>query len=160
MLLRTVRIVRSSVLAGPAGKPESAGATIHCLSGTMTPRGNAVRTLEVGNVSSTARWIICTVCAILGVIGLIYAVIYLSVPIHSLPGFVPGKHPVNGHYHKRAALAGVIGIVLLAIAIFVGLGARRSAAAGTGSSPGPASPPNESGNVGEAARPDGGAGAS
>ena len=101
-------------------------------------------------MSSSARWVICTVCAVLGVIALIYAVIYLAVPIHSLPGFVPGKHAVNGHYHKRAALTGVIGIVLLAIAIFVGLGARSSAAAGTGSSPGPVSPGPDSGKVGEA----------
>ena len=142
---------------GFAGKLESAGATIHCLSGTMTPRGNAVRALEVYNVSSTARWIICTVCAILGVLALIVAVIYLSVPIHSLPGFVPGKHDVNGHYHKRAALTGVIGVVLLAIAIFVGLGARNSAAAGSGSSSEPVSPPRESGKVGDAG-PDGGTG--
>jgi hypothetical protein len=110
-------------------------------------------------VSSSARWVICTVCAVLGVIALIYAVIYLAVPIHSLPGFVPGKHAVGGHYHKRAALTGLIGIVLLAIAIFVGLGARRSTAAGTGSSPGPVSPAAESGKVGEAV-PDGGAGGS
>ncbi|HLM96294.1 MAG TPA: hypothetical protein VK283_08255 [Acidimicrobiales bacterium] len=89
-------------------------------------------------MSSSARWVICTICAVLGVIALIYAVIYLAVPIHSLPGFVPGKVAVNGHYHKRAALTGVIGIVLLAIAIFVGLGARNSAATGTGSSPEPA----------------------
>ena len=81
-------------------------------------------------MSSSARWVICTVCAVLGVIALIYAVIYLAVPIHSLPGFVPGKHAANGHYHKRAALTGVIGIVLLAIAIFVGLGARSSAVSG------------------------------
>jgi len=113
--------------------------------------------LEVYNVSSTARWIICTVCAILGVLALIVAVIYLSVPIHSLPGFVPGKHDVNGHYHKRAALTGVIGVVLVAIAIFVGLGARNSAAAGSGSSPGPVSPPRESGKVGDMG-PDGGTG--
>ena len=109
-------------------------------------------------MSSTARWIICTVCAILGVIALVYAVIYLSVPIHSLPGFVPGKHDVNGHYHKRAALTGVIGVVLLAIAIFIGLGARNTAV-GTGSSPGPVSPAGESGTVGDAG-PEGGAGAS
>lgn len=96
-------------------------------------------------MSSSARWVICTVCAVLGVIALIYAVIYLAVPIHSLPGFVPGKHAVNGHYHKRAALTGVIGIVLLAIAIFVGLGARSSAAAGPGSSRGPVSPAPEAG---------------
>ena len=92
-------------------------------------------------MSSSARWVICAICAVLGVIALIYAVIYLAVPIHSLPGFVPGKHAVSGHYHKRAALTGVIGIVLLAIAVFVGLGARRSTAAGTGSSPGPPGPP-------------------
>jgi hypothetical protein len=96
-------------------------------------------------VSSSARWVICTVCAVLGVIALIYAVIYLAVPIHSLPGFVPGKTATTGHYHKRAALTGVIGIVLLAIAIYVGLGARRSDAAGTGTSPGPVSRPPESG---------------
>jgi hypothetical protein len=115
--------------------------------------------LEVGNVSSSARWIICTVCAVLGVIALIYTVIYLAVPIHSLPGFVPGKHAVNGHYHKRAALTGVIGIVLLAIAIFVGLGARSSTTTRTGSTPGPVSPAPESGKVGEAGA-DEGAGAS
>jgi len=86
----------------------------------------------------------------LGVIALIYAVIYLAVPIHSLPGFVPGKVAVNGHYHKRAALTGVIGIVLLAIAIFVGLGARNSAATGTGSSPESSPGPAQAGEGGAA----------
>ena len=114
--------------------------------------------MEVRNVSSSARWVICTVCAVVGVIALIYAVIYLAVPIHSLPGFVPGKTATTGHYHKRAALTGVIGVVLLAIAIYVGLGARRSAA-GTGSSPGPASPAPESDRVSEGG-PDGGDGGS
>ena len=100
-------------------------------------------------MSSSARWVIVTVCAVLGVIALIYAVIYLAVPIHSLPGFVPGKTATTGHYHKRAALTGVIGIVLLAIAIYVGLGARRSAGARTGSSPGTVSQGPESGSVGQ-----------
>jgi len=88
-------------------------------------------------VSSTARWVICAVCAVLGVIALIYAVIYVSVPIHSLPGFVPGKEVGNGgHYHKRALLVGIIGIVLLAIAVFVGMPARRSKVAPAGTTPG------------------------
>src|SRR5580704_296349 len=125
-----------------AGSPESAGATIHWLSGTQSPRGRAVRTLEVGNVSSSARWVICIVCAVLGVIALIYAVIYVSVPIHSLPGFVPGKQVGNGgHYHKRALLAGIIGIVLLAIAVFLGMPARRSKGARAGTTPGPSMDP-------------------
>jgi hypothetical protein len=78
------------------------------------------------------------VCAVLGVIALIYAVIYLSVPIHSLPGFVPGKKLGNGgHYHKRALLVGIIGVVLLAIAVFFGMPARRSKVAPAGSTPAP-----------------------
>lgn len=86
-------------------------------------------------MSSSARWVICVVLAILGVLALIYAVIYVSVPIHSLPGFVPGKRPVNGHYHKRALLVAIIGIVLLAISAFVGMTARNATTARVGSSP-------------------------
>jgi uncharacterized membrane protein len=92
-------------------------------------------------VSNTAKWVICVVCAVLGVVALIYAVIYLAVGIHSLPGFVPGKTDVNGHYHKRAALTGVIGIVLLAIAFVVAMRAGRSTATGVGSTPEPAEGP-------------------
>ena len=87
-------------------------------------------------MSSTVKWVLCAVCAVLGVIALIYAVIYLSVPIHSLPGFVPGKTNVIGHYHKRAALTGVIGVVLIAVAVVVGINARRSATGQAGSARG------------------------
>jgi uncharacterized membrane protein len=107
-------------------------------------------------MSNSARWIIATVCAVLGVIALIYAVIYLSVGIHSLPGFVPGKQAgVYGHYHKRAALTGVIGIVLLAIAIFVGMGARRSSTTRDGSTPEPAAGPAPGADKGQGAGDDG-----
>jgi hypothetical protein len=83
------------------------------------------RTKEVGKVSSSARWVVCGILAVLGVLALVVAVIYLTVPIHSIPSFIPGKHPVNGHYHKRGAVAAVIGIVLLAIAAVIGLRSRR-----------------------------------
>ena len=86
-------------------------------------------------MSITAKWVICAICAILGVIALIYAVIYLAVPIHSLPGFVPGKTATTGHYHKRAFFSAVIGIVLLAIAVYLGITARRSTATQSGSTP-------------------------
>jgi hypothetical protein len=89
-------------------------------------------------VSNTAKWVVCAVCAILGTVALIYAVIYLTVPIHSLPGFVPGKTDVNGHYHKRALITAVIGIVLLAIAAYLGMAAQRSTATQVGSTPEPA----------------------
>jgi hypothetical protein len=90
------------------------------------------------NVSNTAKWVICAICAILGVVALIYAVIYLAVPIHSLPGFVPGKTATPGHYHKRALASAVIGIVLLAIAAYLGMTARRLTATQVGSTPEPA----------------------
>ncbi len=87
-------------------------------------------------MSNTAKWVVCAICAVLGIVALIYAVIYLTVGIHSLPGFVPGKEAyVNGHYHKRAALAGVIGIVLLVIAVVVAMRTGRSTAPGVGSTP-------------------------
>jgi heme A synthase len=90
-------------------------------------------------MSDTAKWVICAICAVLGIVALIYAVIYLAVPIHSLPGFVPGKTATTGHYHKRAFVSAVIGIVLLAIAVYLGMATRRSTAAHAGSTPQPAS---------------------
>lgn len=101
-------------------------------------------------MSNTAKWVISAVCGVLGVIALIYAVIYLATPIHSLPGFVPGKVAVNGHYHKRALLCAVIGVVLVAIAVFLGVTARRETAqvgaapgAGSAAAPGVADPPGD-----------------
>jgi hypothetical protein len=74
----------------------------------------------VGNVSNSAKWAVSAIFAIVGILAIVVAVIYVAVPIHSLPSFIPGKHPVGGHYHKRALLIGVIGVVLLLIAGFVG----------------------------------------
>ncbi len=98
--------------------------------------GPLVGAVEVGKLSSSVKWVLCAVCAVVGVVALIYAVIYLAVPIHSLPGFVPGKVSVNGHYHKRAALTGAIGVVLIAVAIVIGISARRSSEEQPGSTSG------------------------
>jgi uncharacterized membrane protein len=111
-------------------------------------------------VSNNAKWVICAICAVLGIVALIYAVIYVAVPIHSLPGFVPGQKATTGHYHKRAFFSAVIGVVLLAIAVYLGATARRSAATQVGSTPAPAPGPapaspvsQGSGDEGDAARP-------
>jgi hypothetical protein len=85
--------------------------------------------MEVGKVSDSVKWTIAAVIAILGILGIIVAIIYVSVPIHSLPGFIPGKRPVGGHYHKRALLSGVIGVVLLVIGGLIAASTRRSVAA-------------------------------
>ena len=75
-------------------------------------------------MSNSAKWVICAICAVLGVVALVYAVIYFAVPIHSLPGFVPGKKSVSRSLPQAGLLAGVIGIVLLAIAVYLGMAAR------------------------------------
>jgi uncharacterized membrane protein len=111
------------------------GLSSDCLSGSGTPQGSVGRAKELGKVSNSAKWVIAAICAILGIIALVYAAIYLAVPIHSLPGFVPGKKGVNGHYHKRALLSAVIGIVLLAIAVYLGVTAQRATATQIGSGP-------------------------
>ena len=79
------------------------------LSMTMPNRGMArlIQITEVGNVSNSAKVAVTAIFAIVGILALVVAVIYVAVPIHSLPSFIPGKHPVNGHYHKRALVAAV-----------------------------------------------------
>jgi uncharacterized membrane protein len=113
------------------------GATITVVGPGGSARGTLAGALEEGNLSSSVKWVVCAVCAVVGIIALIYAIIYLAVPIHSLPGFVPGKtNGINGHYHKRALACGVIAVVLLAVAVVVGLSARRSAMSQSGSASG------------------------
>jgi hypothetical protein len=93
--------------------------------------------MEVGKVSDSVKWTIAAVIAVLGILAIVVAIIYVAVPIHSLPGFIPGKRPVGGHYHKRALVAGVIGVVLLVISALIGATTRRTAARPTN----PAAPP-------------------
>lgn len=86
---------------------------------------------EVGNVSNSLKLAVVVILAIVGILALVVGVIYLAVGIHSLPSFIPGKHPVNGHYHKRGVIALVIGVVVLAIAGAVGFRSRRQMATPT-----------------------------
>lgn len=99
-------------------------------------------------MSNNAKWVIAAICGVLGVIAIIYAIIYLAIPIHSLPGFVPGKTATTGHYHKRAFVSGVIGIVLLAIAVYLGVTVRRSGESqvGAAAAPGVGAAPGEQGS--------------
>lgn len=74
---------------------------------------------------------------VVGIAAAVFAFEYLTVSIHSLPSWVPGKHHTRGHYHKRGALCAVV-----ALACFLGAGfliyRARSVAGASGS--GPAAP--------------------
>jgi hypothetical protein len=84
--------------------------------------------MEEGEMSNSVKWTVGAILAIVGILAIVVAVIYVAVPIHSLPGFIPGKRPVGGHYHKRALLAGVIGVVLIAISGLVAYTGRGGVA--------------------------------
>ena len=81
---------------------------------------------------STAQRVGIIVLIIVGVVAAVFAFEYLTVAIHALPSWVPGKHHGRGHYHKRGAILAVV-----ALACFGGAGyliyrarANGSAAAG------------------------------
>ena len=61
------------------------------------------------------KWIAVVLLAIVGVLAAIVAVEYLTVSIHSLPSFIPGRHPGHGHYHARGAIAAVVAVVAFAL---------------------------------------------
>ncbi len=70
---------------------------------------------------------------VVGVVAAVYAVEYLTVSIHHLPSWVPGRHHGRGHYHKRGAIFGVIAVVCLGGAGYLIYKARRGRGAGPGS---------------------------
>jgi uncharacterized membrane protein required for colicin V production len=71
------------------------------------------------------KWIGIIILVIIGILAAIVAIEYLTVPIHSLPSFIPG-HKVSpgkdfkgrGHYHKRGAIAAVIALVAFVAAAY------------------------------------------
>ena len=72
------------------------------------------------------KWLVVLILAVVGILAAIVAVEYLTVPIHNLPSFIPGHRSVNGHYHVRGAITGLIAIVALVSAVVVALRIVRS----------------------------------
>ena len=57
------------------------------------------------------KWIGVVLLAIVGVLAAVVAIEYLTVSIHALPSFIPGRrHHVNGHYNKRGTVAAVVSV--------------------------------------------------
>jgi len=61
------------------------------------------------------------VCIVLGAVLIAVAVIYFMVPADSLPGFFPGHEAGVARVHvKHGLVSGVAGLVLMAVALFMG----------------------------------------
>jgi hypothetical protein len=79
---------------------------------------------------------------IVGVIAAVYAFEYLTVSIHALPSWVPGKHHGRGHYHKRGAVLAVVAVACFGAAGYLIYRARSHGGAGsTPVAPTPAAAP-------------------
>ena len=74
---------------------------------------------------SSGRVILAVVLVIIGILGIIAGIIYLTEPAHSLPSIL-GTIKFNGHNHSRAyshrtlrgAVSLVVGIVVLLAGLF------------------------------------------
>ena len=86
------------------------------------------------------KWIGLIVLAVIGVLAAIAAVEYLTLPIHSLPSILGGKH-TRGHYHKRGYAAVVVAVVAFGGAIYLALRIRADGAGGSASPSAPAANP-------------------
>jgi len=60
------------------------------------------------------KWLAVVLLAIIGLLAAFVAIEYFTVSIHALPSYIPGHRSVNGHYHKRGAVAALVAIVALA----------------------------------------------
>ncbi len=93
------------------------------------------------------KWIPVIILVIVGALAAFVAVEYLTVSIHSLPSYIPGRKRGFGHYHKRGAIAAFIAFVAFVAAGFLayrntrgpstapagaGAGAGAGASAGAG----------------------------
>ena len=87
-------------------------------------------TVTQSGTRSSGKRVGALILAIVGILLVILAVIYLVTAAGSLPSFIPGHiNGSTGHHPLRAGVALVVGLVLLAGAWWLGFGGRKSAGA-------------------------------
>jgi hypothetical protein len=89
------------------------------------------------------KWI-TVVLGVLGLVALVVAIIYFTVPAHSLPSFLGPLHRVAAKRKRRGEAAIGLAVVLFVVAGIVVAVGRRSTAAPTPSSPATPATPTES----------------
>ena len=61
------------------------------------------------------------ILTVLGLVLIVVAVVYFVMPADQLPSFMPGHEAGVAHVHvKHGIVAGVVGVVLLAVGWFTG----------------------------------------
>jgi amino acid permease len=89
-----------------------------------------VSTVTRSGTRSSGKRVGALILAIVGILLLILALIYVVTEAGSLPSFIPGHiQGSTGHHPLRAGVALVVGLVLLGGAWWLGFGGRKSTSA-------------------------------
>jgi amino acid permease len=89
-----------------------------------------VSTVTQSGTRSSGKRVGALILAVVGILLLILALIYVVTAAGSLPSFIPGHiQGSTGHHPLRAGVALVVGLVLLGGAWWLGFGGRKSASA-------------------------------
>ena len=84
-------------------------------------------TVTESGTRSSGKRIGALVLAIIGVLFIILALIYLVTSAGSLPSFIPGHiNGSSGHHPLRTGVALIVGLVLLGGAWWLGFGGRKA----------------------------------
>ena len=84
-------------------------------------------TVTESGTRSSGKRIGALVLAIIGILLIILALIYLTTAAGSLPSFIPGHlNGSTGHHPLRIGVALVVGLVLLGGAWWLGFGGKKA----------------------------------
>lgn len=85
-------------------------------------------TVTESGTRSSGKRIGALILAIVGILLVILALIYMTTAAGSLPSFIPGHvNGSTGHHPLRIGIALVVGLVLLGGAWWLGFGGKKSA---------------------------------
>lgn len=66
---------------------------------------------------------------VLGILALAGGLMFVTVPAHSLPSFVPGHIAGSHAHHDKRGIAGIVlGVAFLVVGVVYGMGGRKSQA--------------------------------
>ena len=80
------------------------------------------------------KWIGVIALTVVGILAAIVAIEYLTLPIHSVPTFLGGKH-IRGHYQRRGSALLVLALVAFGGAAYWAVRIRRAERAGDAPTP-------------------------
>ena len=84
-------------------------------------------TVTESGTRSSGKRIGALILAIVGILLVILALIYMTTAAGSLPSFIPGHlNGSTGHHPLRAGVSLVVGLVLLGGAWWLGFGGRKA----------------------------------